>query len=226
MKVHYVVRRSEPLRPRVMRRLPVRGRRSVGAGLRRRGIELRNQPSGASTLCHYGEDNTVRTDRRGAYRPTESETLCMRRSSMRGSRESPEATERELSPVGEGLWPQSQRVRDRAVGQAHSTREAVEQRSSTGKTGHRPAEMVEERGTDRGELVQVQHTPDAEPEGAIWRTLRRARSGKPRIHARGCACVEPTCVCHRGWSEYGRQRDGNVRINASALSTRGRSRMR
>jgi len=99
VKVHYVVRRSEPLRPRVMRRLPVRGRRSVGAGLRRRGIELRNQPSGASTLCHYGEDNTVRSDRRGAYRPTESETLCMRRSSMRGSRESPEATEQVLSSV-------------------------------------------------------------------------------------------------------------------------------
>ena len=99
MKVHYVVRRSEPPRPRVMRRLPARGRRSVGAGLRRRGIELRNQPSGALTLYCYGEDNTVRSDRRGAHRPTESETLCMRRSSMRGSRESPEATEQVLSSV-------------------------------------------------------------------------------------------------------------------------------
>jgi len=99
VKVHYVVGRSEPLRPRVMRRLPVRGRRSVGAGLRRRGIELRNQPFGASTLCKYGEDNTVRSVKRGAYRPTESETLCMRRSSMRGSRESPEVTEQVLSSV-------------------------------------------------------------------------------------------------------------------------------
>jgi hypothetical protein len=99
VKVHYVVRRSEPLRPRVMRRLPARGRRSVGAGLRRRGIELRNHLSGVSTLCQYGEDNTVRSDRRGACRPTESETLCMRRSSMRGSRESPEATEQVLSSV-------------------------------------------------------------------------------------------------------------------------------
>ena len=99
MKIHYVVRRSEPLRPRVMRRLPARGRRSVGAGLRRRGIELRNHLSGVSTLCQYGEDNTVRSDRRGACRPTESETLCMRRSSMRGSRESPEATEQVLSSV-------------------------------------------------------------------------------------------------------------------------------
>ena len=99
MKVHYVVRHSEPLRPRVMRRLPVRERRSVGAGLRRRGIELRNQPFGASTLYSYGEDNTVRSVRRGAYRPTESETLCMCRSSMRGNRESPEAAERVPSSV-------------------------------------------------------------------------------------------------------------------------------
>ena len=94
MKVHYIVRRSGPLWPRVMRRLLVRERRSVGAGLRRRGIELRNQTSGVSTLCNCGEDNTERTDMRGAHRPTESETLCMRRSSMRGSRESPETTER------------------------------------------------------------------------------------------------------------------------------------
>ncbi len=61
MKVHYVVRHSKPLRPRVMRRLPVRERRSVSAGLRRRGIELRNHGSGASTLYSYGEDNTVRS---------------------------------------------------------------------------------------------------------------------------------------------------------------------
>ena len=61
VKVHYVVRRSEPLRPRVMRRLPVRERRSVSAGLRRRGIELRNHLFGASTLYPYGEDNTVRS---------------------------------------------------------------------------------------------------------------------------------------------------------------------
>ena len=99
MKIHYVVRRSEPLRPRVMRRLPARGRRSVGAGLRRRGMELRNHPFGASTLCVYGEDNTVRSARRGAYRPTESKTLCMRRTSMRGNRESPEATEQVSSSV-------------------------------------------------------------------------------------------------------------------------------
>jgi len=113
VKVHHVVRRSEPLRPRVMRRLPVRGRRSVGAGLRRlggcssrrgtyytpRGIELRNHGFGASTLYSYGEDNTVRSVKRGAYRPTESETLCMCRSSMHGNRESPEAGERVPSSV-------------------------------------------------------------------------------------------------------------------------------
>ena len=135
VKVHYIVRCSEPLWPRVMRRFPVRGRRSVGAGLRRRGIELRNHPFGASTLYSYGEDNTVRSARRGAYRPTESETLCMRRSSMRGSRESPEATERVPRAVRLGKVCDRNResVCDRAVGQAHSTREAVEQRSATGR---------------------------------------------------------------------------------------------
>ena len=76
-----------------MRRLPVRGRRSVGVGIRRRGMELRNHPSGASTLCPYREDNTVRSGKRGAHRPTESKTLCMRGHSMSGSRESLEATD-------------------------------------------------------------------------------------------------------------------------------------
>ncbi len=99
VKVHYVVRHSKPLRPRVMRRLPVRERRSVSAGLRRRGIELRNHLFGASTLYSYGEDNTVRSVMRGAYRPTESETLGMRRSSMYGNRESLEVTERVPSSV-------------------------------------------------------------------------------------------------------------------------------
>ena len=209
MKVHYIVRCSEPLWPRVMRRFPVRGRRSVGAGLRRRGIELRNQPSGASTLCNYGEDNTVRSVRRGAYRPTESETLCMRRSSMRGSRESPEATERVPRAVRLGKVCDRNResVCDRAVGQAHSTREAVEQRSATGKTGHRPAEMVEGRGTGRGELVQVQHTPDAETEGAIWRTLNGHEAGNRR-HSQGEVPTLSPEACHRDWNEYGRQRDG------------------
>ena len=41
VKDHYIVRCSDPLCPRVMRRLPVTGRRSVGAGLRRQGIEFR-----------------------------------------------------------------------------------------------------------------------------------------------------------------------------------------
>ena len=99
VRVHHMVRRSEPLWPRIMRRLSERGRRSVGAGLRRRGIELRNQSSGVSTLCDYGEDNTVRSDRRGTYRPTESETLSMRRSSMSGSRESLEVAECVPHPV-------------------------------------------------------------------------------------------------------------------------------
>ena len=156
MKVHYLVRRSEPLRTRVMRRLPVRERRSVGAGLRRRGIELRNHPFGASTLYSYGEDNTVRSVKRGAYRPTESETLCMCRSSMRGNRESPGATEWVHSSVRLG------KVRDHnpsmyATGQ--SDRPIVPWKPSNkglqpGKTGHRPAEMVEGRGLTKGNSVE------------------------------------------------------------------------
>jgi len=152
VKVHYVVRRSKPLRSRVMRRLPVRERRSVGAGVRRRGIELRNHPFGASTLYSYGEDNTVRSVRRGAYRPTESETLCMRRSSMRGNRESPEATEWVLSSVWLG------KVRDHnpsmcATGQSDKPIvpwKPSNKGSQPVKTGHRPAEMVEGRGLTKG----------------------------------------------------------------------------
>lgn len=165
VKVHHVVRRSEPLRPRVMRRLPVRGRRSVGAGLRRRGIELRNHSFGASTLYSYGEDNTVCSVRRGAYRPTESETLCMCRSSMRlsasegqacGNRESPEAAERVPSSVRLG------KVRDQnpsmyVTGQ--SDRPIVPWKPSNKgsqpvKTGYRPAEMVEGRGLTKGKSFE------------------------------------------------------------------------
>ena len=172
MKVHYVVRRSEPLRSRVMRRLPVRGRRSVGAGLRRRGIELRNHPFGASTLCQYGEDNTVRSVMRGAYRPTESETLCMRRSSMRGSRESPDATERVPSSVRLG------KVSDRnpsvyATGQSDSfvvLRKPSNKGPVVGKTGHRLAEMVEGRELTKGNSF----------ESVTRRTQRRrGRYGEP-----------------------------------------------
>lgn len=154
VKVHYVVRHSEPLRPRVMRRLPVRERRSVSAGLRRRGIELRNHLSGASTLYSYGEDNTVRSVRRGAYRPTESKTLCMRRSSMYGNRESLEATERVPSSVRLG------KVSDHnpsmyATGQ--SDRPIVPQKLSNkgckqGRPAIQPAETVEGRGLTKGNL--------------------------------------------------------------------------
>ncbi len=155
MKVHYVVRRSEPLRPRVMRRLPVRGRRSVGAGLRRRGIELRNHGFGASTLYSYGEDNTVRSVRRGAYRPTESETLCMRRSSMCGSRESPGVTEWVLSSV----WLGKVRDHNPSCASGQSDRPIVPRKPSNKgsqpvKTGRRPAEMVEGRGLTKGNSVE------------------------------------------------------------------------
>ena len=156
MKVHYVVRRSEPLRSRVMRRLPVRERRSVGAGLRRRGIELRNHGFGASTLYAYGEDNTVRSAKRGACRPTESETLCMCRSSMRGSRESPEATEHVPSSVRLG------KVRDHnpsmcATGQSDRPIvpwKPLNKGSQPGNTGHQPAETVEGRGLTKGKSFE------------------------------------------------------------------------
>jgi len=124
----------------------------LARGLRRRGIEIRNHPFGASTLYSYGEDNTVRSARRGTYWPTESETLCMRRSSIRGNRESPKATERVPSSVRLG------KGRDHnpsmyATGQ--SDRPIVPWKPSNKgsqpvKTGHRPAEMVEGRGLTKG----------------------------------------------------------------------------
>jgi len=155
VKVHCVVRHSEPLRTRVMRRLPARERRSVGAGLRRRGIELRNHGFGASTLYSYGEDNTVRSARRGTYWPTESETLCMRRSSMRGNRESPEATERVPSSVrlGKVIDHNSSMCATGPVGQTHSTLEAVEQRFSTGEDRPPTSGDGGGKGSDQGELV-------------------------------------------------------------------------
>ena len=106
VKVHYVERCSEPLRPRVMRRLPVRGRRSVGGGIRRRGIELRNQSFGVSTLSFPGEDNTVRSDMREVRTGTRSRRPSARvEAPCTGTGRARKRLSKcpELSPVGEGL---------------------------------------------------------------------------------------------------------------------------
>jgi len=58
------------------------------------------------------------------------------------------------SLAGEGRRPQFQYERCRAVGQAHSTWEAIEQRSfNHAKRGHGWAEMVEGREPDQGKPV-------------------------------------------------------------------------
>jgi len=90
----------------------------------------------------------------GAYRPTESKTLCMRKSSMYGNRESLVVTEQVPSSVRLG------KVSDHkpsmyATGQ--SDRPTVPQKPSNkgfqpGMSGHQPAETVEERGLTKGNL--------------------------------------------------------------------------
>ena len=90
----------------------------------------------------------------GAYRPTEPETLCMRKSSMYGNRESPEVTERVPSSVRLG------KVCDHkpsmyATGQ--SDRPTVPRKPSNkgckqGIPASQPAETVEGRGLTKGNL--------------------------------------------------------------------------
>jgi hypothetical protein len=59
------------------------------------------------------------------------------------------------SPAGEGRRPQSQYERCRAVGQAHITWEAIEQRSfNHAECGYGWAEMVEGRGLTEGNLLE------------------------------------------------------------------------
>jgi len=80
--------------------------------------------------------------------------MCV--STMYGNRESSAVAggSPAASPAGEGRRPQSQYERCRAVGQAHSTWEAIEQRSfNHGKRGHGWAEMVEGRGRTKGNLI-------------------------------------------------------------------------
>jgi hypothetical protein len=59
------------------------------------------------------------------------------------------------SPAGEGRRPQFQYERCRAVGQAHSTWEAIEQRFfNHAWRDHGPAEMVEGRDLTEGNLFE------------------------------------------------------------------------
>ena len=90
----------------------------------------------------------------GAYRPTESKTLCMRKSSMYGNRESLEVTEQVPSSVRLG------KVCDHkpsmyATGQ--SDRPTVPRKPSNkgckqGIPASQPAETVEGRGLTKGNL--------------------------------------------------------------------------
>ncbi len=81
--------------------------------------------------------------------------MCIR--SMSGNRESSEETVmRSYRQSGRGRpGPQSRRVHFRAVGQANSTGEAVEQSSFNHKHYDQgAAEVVEERGLTKGNLLK------------------------------------------------------------------------
>ena len=90
----------------------------------------------------------------GAYRPTESKTLCMRKSSMYGNRESLEVTEQVPSSVRLG------KVCDHKPSMyvtGQSDRPIVPQKLSNkgfqpGMTGRQPAETAEGRGLTKGNL--------------------------------------------------------------------------
>jgi len=74
------------------------------------------------------------------------------------------------------------------------------------------------KGSDQGELVLSLAHPVHRDGGSDMVNSKRARSGKPRIQPRGCTYIEPQGV------SPGLRRVRKA-VNASALSTRGRSRM-
>ena len=63
-----------------------------------------------------------------------------------------------------------------------------------GSVGQRPAEVGEGRRPGQGELDLVQHTPDAETEGAIWKILNGHETGNRRQRPRKSTYVESTSV--------------------------------
>ena len=94
-------------------------------------------------------------DRESPAGPAESETCSMCIRSMSGNRESSEVADgRSHCQSGWArLRPQSQHVSFRAVGQASSTEEAIEQRFfNHAERDHESAEMVEGRGLTKGNL--------------------------------------------------------------------------
>jgi hypothetical protein len=80
---------AAPSWPRVMRRLPARGRRSVDRGKRRSAIELRNHPIQGADLVTFGgrQHGKEATDSEPTADPAESETLSMRGRSVLENRE-------------------------------------------------------------------------------------------------------------------------------------------
>ena len=109
--------------------------------------------------------------------------MCIR--SMCGSRESSGVTGRE-SRCQSG-WgrprPQSQHVRFRAVGQAHITREAIEQGFfNRGSLGHGPAEMVEGRGLTKGTCLSPTSTVHSD-RGFDMENSKRVREAARRTSA-------------------------------------------
>ena len=110
----------------------------------------------------------------------ESETLCMRGSSMRENRETsgiPTSTGR--GTVGEGHKPHARRARSRGVGRSRSTDEAGEQSWPAGGSGVRGG-----KGIDQGEFLsrwpRAGHS--AGYRGSLWRAGIRVASatGLPR----------------------------------------------
>ena len=77
-----------------------------------------------------GEDNMVCSVKRELHTGPRSHrpSACVETSCAGAGRARRRLTSPIASPAGEGLWPQSQHVRNRAVGQVNTTREVVEQK--------------------------------------------------------------------------------------------------
>lgn len=120
-------------------------------------MEIRNHPSGAPTLCYDGEGHMSRYDSASAgFSSPESKTCSMCVSTIYGNRESSAVVGgvSVVSPAGEGRRPQFQYERCPVVGQAHSTWEAIEQRSFNLQLILRGlAEMVEGRSLTEGNPI-------------------------------------------------------------------------
>ena len=124
-----------------------------------------------TSACRPSPDRGKATPRTALREPStdaaESQTLCMRGSSMRENRETsgtPMPSGR--GTVGEGLQPHARRARSRGVGRSRSTDEAGEQRRPAGGRGVRGG-----KGIDQGEFLhrwpRAGHS--AGYRGSFWR---------------------------------------------------------